>query len=99
MLSVEEYYVVEVHGAEWQYVVQERVILTVKDRVPEDAILSLEMSYPVYYLRRDKFPAELLARSFGASVEQITEAKVIRLDPFEVSSDLPSPTTTDWGTA
>lgn len=65
MLSVEEYYVVEVHGAEWQYVVQERVILTIKDRVPEDAILSLEMSYPVYYLRRDKFPAELLARSFG----------------------------------
>lgn len=99
MLTVDEYYVIEVKASEWQYVVQERIVALVPDRTPEDVILSLEMPFPVYYLRRDKFPIELLSRALGAAVEDLIEAKVIRLDPFEGSSNLPEPTTNEWGTA
>lgn len=91
MLMPEEYYIVEAKASEWVYVIQ-KFITDTKDVAVGDVVLSLELPYPVYYLRRDRFDGPELARVVGSTPSRIASAKIIRLEPFKVSGNLPKPT-------
>lgn len=101
MLSANDYYLVEVQGLEWTYVLEELIIFPKKDSLDLgiDVILNLEQQNPIYYLNKAKFSAELLAAKFGVTVEQIKGSKVIRLTPYEESGDLPRATVPGFGRA
>lgn len=90
MLMPEEYFIVEAKASEWVYVIQKIIRDTAGVEVG-DIILSLELPYPVYYLRRTRFDATTLAVAFGGNIAQIRKAKIIRLEPFEASGKLPHP--------
>lgn len=94
----EEYFIVEPRASEWVYVIQ-KLIKETPDLVPDDVVLSLEMPFPVYYLRREKFSVDRLAAAIGAKPRATAAAKVIRLQPFEVSGKLPNPTVPYFGEA
>jgi hypothetical protein len=99
MRTATDYYIVEVQAPEWQYVVEELIILPNTARTPDDNILTLENKFPVYYLRKTAYSAELLAAKFGTTPDMIKQAKVIKLEPFTESGMFPDPTVRDWGTA
>lgn len=99
MLDAKEFYVIEALAMEWRYVIERTIILPTEGVTPDDAVMSLEMPYPVYYLSRARFPAKLLAEKFGTTEEFIENSKIIRLEPYEVSGDLPSPNVNEIGTA
>lgn len=98
MLMPEEYYIIEPKASEWVYVIQ-KIIMGTKGLVPGDVIVNLELAFPVYYLRRDKFPVEVIARGIGATPKATAAAKVIRLEPFASSANLPNPTVNYYGEA
>lgn len=91
MLMPEEYYIVEAKASEWVYVIQ-KFITNTANVAMGDVVLSLELSYPVYYLRRDRFNGAELAKVVGTTPSRIEAAKVIRLEPFKISGNLPKPT-------
>lgn len=91
MLMPEEFYIIEVQASEWNYVIQ-RLVSETEGLTPGDVIVTLEMPFPVYHLRKEKFNVATLARSIGATIRAVEGAKTIRLEPFETSGNLPNPT-------
>lgn len=99
MLTADDYYIIEAKAAEWVYVL-DKLIHEAKDTLTTgDAIVSLELTHPVYYLSRKKFTATALARVLGGSEAQITNSKVIRLEPYKRNSNLPNPSVPYFGEA
>lgn len=98
MLMPEDFYIIEPKASEWVYVIQ-KLIRETDGIKPDDVILSLELAYPVYYLRRTKFSAERIATLVGSTPQAVSHAKVIRLEPFAESGNLPAPTVPYYGEA
>jgi hypothetical protein len=86
-------------SVEWAFATQ-KLIDSVEVRVWNDWIkTNHESGDMILLLKKERYPIELLARTFGISKEQILKLEMIVLDAPKVNEDLPKPTVNYWGTA
>lgn len=99
-LLVKDYYIFETTSFEWLWVIQ-NMIAKVKDEMgPHDVLLIAPKEgadNPSYYLKKTRFPADVIAKSIGTTAEKVEAAKIIRLKPFEKPEGLPEPTVGYYG--
>lgn len=101
-LLVKDYFIFETTSFEWLWVIQ-NMISKVKDEMdPHDVLLIAPKegnADPSYYLKKTRFPADVIAKALGTTPEKVEAAKIIRLKPFETPEGIPEPTVGYYGVA
>jgi hypothetical protein len=87
-------------SVEWEFAVH-KLISSVEVLVWNDWIKTKhdESGDMILLLKKERYPIELLARTFGISKAQILKLEMIVLDAPKANTDLPTPTVNYWGTA
>lgn len=87
-------------SVEWEFVLQ-KLINSVKISVWNDWIKTKhdESGNMMYLLKKERYPVELLAKTFGLSAKEISKLEMIVLEQPLQRDDLPAPTVGYWGEA
>jgi hypothetical protein len=85
---------------EWEFVVH-KLVSSVQTLVWNDWIKTKheDSGDMMMLLKKERYPVELLAKSFGMSVDQVRKLEIIVLDMPKANKDIPAPTVNYWGEA
>lgn len=101
-IKFEDYYLVQYPPTciEWEYLMT-KLLSMVKIEAWNDwfQYKDEETGNTVYRLKKERFPAQLVATTFGLSAERVIKLETLVLDPPAANKDLPKPTVGYWGTA
>lgn len=87
-------------SVEWGYVMQ-KLISSVEVQVWNDWIKTKhnESGDMMMLLKKERYPVELLAKTFGLSSDAIRKLDTIVLEAPKANAEIPAPTVNYWGTA
>lgn len=85
---------------EWRYLVH-KILDAVEIRAWNDYIINTHEDNGdwVYMLKKERYPAKLIADHLGTTEANVTSNLVLVLDDIAQNKDLPKPTVGYWGTA
>lgn len=92
------YWHLEVQSVDWVPVLA-RLINSKPDNDDTDAVITGNDEVILYSLKRESYPAALLAERLGTKVRLIEEAPRLILKPFRAVATWEKPTVTYWGLA
>lgn len=95
----EDYWVFDVAGTEWMYVLQSLLKRYVEAKVEDMPVITFTTKESqVFLLKKSYLPAELVMKATGFSSEWLASGQPIKLR-IKAKPDLPEPTVDYWGTA
>lgn len=85
---------------EWHYLC-DKLMKSVEVKEADDWIVNVHQDTGdyVYLLHKRRFTSDMVARTFGLTVEQVEKMDIITLKSPKARPDLPAPNVSYWGEA